>query len=76
MKASVESVQPEIASPGSFRPVLSLWALVLFGLAFVGPTVPYTFFGVGSVKAQGHFALVYLMAMSLQTGGFRRKLSV
>src|SRR5579872_5584538 len=48
---------------GSFRPVLSLWALVLFGLAFVGPTAPYTFFGVGSVKSHGHFALVYLIAM-------------
>ena len=51
------------AAPGSFRPVLSLWALVLFGLAFVGPTAPYTFFGVGSVKSHGHFALVYLIAM-------------
>ena len=50
-------------APGSFRPVLSLWALVLFGLAFVGPTAPYTFFGVGSVKSHGHFALVYLIAM-------------
>jgi putrescine importer len=46
-----------------FKPVLSLWALVLFGLAFVGPTAPYTFFGVGSVKSHGHFALVYLIAM-------------
>jgi amino acid transporter len=51
------------AAPGGFRPVLSLWALVLFGLAFVGPTAPYTFFGVGSVKSHGHFALVYLFAM-------------
>jgi putrescine importer len=51
------------AQPTSFRPVLSLWALVLFGLAFVGPTAPYTFFGVGSVKSHGHFALVYLIAM-------------
>ena len=47
----------------TFKPVLSLWALVLFGLAFVGPTAPYTFFGVGSVKSHGHFALVYLIAM-------------
>jgi putrescine importer len=51
------------AQATSFRPVLSLWALVLFGLAFVGPTAPYTFFGVGSVKSHGHFALVYLIAM-------------
>jgi amino acid transporter len=48
---------------GRFKPVLSLWALVLFGLAFVGPTAPYTFFGVGSVQSRGHFALVYLIAM-------------
>lgn len=45
------------------KPVLSLRALVLFGLAFVGPTAPYTFFGVGAVKSQGHFAMVYLIAM-------------
>ncbi len=45
------------------RPVLSLWALVLFGLAFVGPTAPYTFFGVGAVQSHGHFAMVYLVAM-------------
>ena len=37
------------------RPVLSLGALVLFGLAFVGPTAPYTFFGVGAVQSHGHF---------------------
>ncbi len=45
------------------KPVLSLWALVLFGLAFIGPTAPYTFFGVGAVRAHGHFATVYLIAM-------------
>jgi putrescine importer len=45
------------------RPVLSLWALVLFGIAFVGPTAPYTFFGVGAVQSHGHFAMVYLVAM-------------
>jgi amino acid transporter len=48
---------------GAFKPVLSLWALVLFGLAFVGPTAPYSFFGVGAAKSHGHFALVYLIAM-------------
>jgi amino acid transporter len=50
------------SAPG-FKPVLSLSALVLFGLAFVGPTAPYTFFGVGAVQSHGHFALVYLIAM-------------
>jgi putrescine importer len=46
-----------------FKPVLSLRALILFGLAFVGPTAPYTFFGVGAVQSRGHFALVYLIAL-------------
>lgn len=66
MNAARHSIQPDTNAAGSrqaFRPVLSLWALVLFGLAFVGPTAPYTFFGVGSVKSHGHFALVYLIAM-------------
>ena len=67
METPAQPVQSEpattAAAPGSFRPVLSLWALVLFGLAFVGPTAPYTFFGVGSVKSHGHFALVYLIGM-------------
>jgi putrescine importer len=51
-------------SQSGLKPVLSLWALVLFGLAFVGPTAPYTFFGVGAVQSRGHFALVYLIAMA------------
>jgi putrescine importer len=65
MDAASSSAQPTsgVAAGQSFKPVLSLWALVLFGLAFVGPTAPYTFFGVGSVKSHGHFALVYLIAM-------------
>jgi putrescine importer len=67
METPAQPMQREPAAtapaPGGFRPVLSLWALVLFGLAFVGPTAPYTFFGVGSVKSHGHFALVYLIAM-------------
>jgi amino acid transporter len=65
MKAAARATpSPSGAAAGqTFKPVLSLWALVLFGLAFVGPTAPYTFFGVGSVKSHGHFALVYLIAM-------------
>jgi amino acid transporter len=62
--ARLTASETAVASPREgFRPVLSLWALVLFGLAFVGPTAPYTFFGVGAVKSHGHFALVYLIAM-------------
>ena len=66
MKTANHSAQPAAGAanaPQGFKPVLSLWALVLFGLAFVGPTAPFTFFGVGSVKSHGHFALVYLIAM-------------
>ena len=66
----METINPSTPAEASeangargFKPVLSVWALVLFGLAFVGPTAPYTFFGVGSVKSHGHFALVYLIAM-------------
>lgn len=51
------------SSPSRFRPVLSLWALVLFGLAFVGVTAPYTYFGIGAAQSGGHFASVYLIAL-------------
>src|SRR5208283_2269936 len=68
---SNNATAPSSGSPGGssakpqsgLKPVLSLWALVLFGLAFVGPTAPYTFFGVGAVQSRGHFTLVYLIAM-------------
>ncbi len=49
-------------SPPAFRRVLSLTALLCFGIAFVGPTAPYTFFGIGSGKSHGHLALVYVIA--------------
>jgi len=60
---SAEAAGSHAGSSQTFKPVLSLWALVLFGLAFVGPTAPYTFFGVGAVESHGHFAMVYLIAM-------------
>lgn len=47
----------------SFKRVLSLRDLILFGLAFVGPTAPYSMFGIATVKSHGHLALVYLIAM-------------
>lgn len=68
-KATVNELKDGETDAGSgngsaaFKPVLSLGALVLFGLAFVGPTAPYTFFGVGAVESRGHFALVYLIAL-------------
>ena len=46
-----------------FKRVLTLRDLVIFGLAFVGPTAPYSMFGIASVKSQGHLPLVYLIAM-------------
>ena len=48
---------------GGFKRVLTLWDLVLFGLAFVGPTAPYSMFGIATVKSHGHLPLVYLIAM-------------
>lgn len=63
INGSTPAVKSAANGARGFKPVLSVWALVLFGLAFVGPTAPYTFFGVGSVKSHGHFALVYLIAM-------------
>jgi amino acid transporter len=65
---SIESkpgaVTPDTPPNGAgFKRVLSLWDLVLFGLAFVGPTAPYSMFGIATVKSQGHLPLVYLLAM-------------
>lgn len=51
------------ATSGEFKRVLSLRDLVIFGLAFVGPTAPYSMFGIASVKSHGHLPLVYLIAM-------------
>jgi putrescine importer len=50
-------------SGGGFKRVLSLRDLVVFGIAFVGPTAPYSMFGLATVKSQGHLPLVYLIAM-------------
>jgi amino acid transporter len=48
---------------GSLKRVLSLRDLVLFGLAFVGPTAPYSMYGIATVRSGGHLPLVYLIAM-------------
>jgi putrescine importer len=62
--SSVNPVQASVATAASgFRRVLSLWDLVLFGIAFVTPTAPYAMFGVATVKSNGHLPLVYLIAM-------------
>ncbi len=57
----LDSVAP---AASGFRRVLSLWDLVLFGVAFVTPTAPYAMFGVATVKSNGHLPLVYLIAMA------------
>ncbi|HZN12504.1 MAG TPA: APC family permease [Blastocatellia bacterium] len=51
------------AAGGSFRRVLSLRDLVLFGMAFIGPTAPYSMYGIATVKSRGHLPLVYAVAM-------------
>src|SRR5215510_11233180 len=48
---------------GGFRRVLSLRDLILFGLAFIGPTAPYSMYGIATVKSHGHLSLVYALAM-------------
>ena len=61
--ATAEFQDPSQPPSGRLKRVLSLWDLVLFGLAFVGPTAPYSMFGIATVKSQGHLPLVYLIAM-------------
>ncbi len=53
----------EPAAEGGFKRVLSLWDLVIFGLAFIGPTAPYSMYGIATVKSNGHLPLVYSLAM-------------
>ena len=61
--SSVHSSVSQAPTGGSFRRVLSLWDLVLFGIAFVSPTAPYALFGIVADKSNGHVPLVYLVAM-------------
>jgi putrescine importer len=56
-------ITPAQVSQGRFKRVLSFWDLVLFGIAFVGPTAPYAMYGIATVKSQGHLPLVYFIAM-------------
>lgn len=51
------------AAEGGFKRVLSLWDLIIFGLAFIGPTAPYSMYGIATVKSHGHLPLVYAVAM-------------
>ena len=61
--SSVQSSVSQAPASGSFKRVLSLWDLVLFGIAFVSPTAPYALFGIVADKSNGHVPLVYLVAM-------------
>jgi amino acid transporter len=49
--------------PGGLKRVLTLADLILFGLAFVGPTAPYSMYGIATARSEGHLPLVYLLAM-------------
>lgn len=62
-ESGVRNPVPSQGPEHGFKRVLSLRDLVLFGLAFVGPTAPYSMFGIATVKSHGHLALVYLIAM-------------
>ena len=75
MTTVTEQGTPRRAGTPGFKRVLSLWDLVLFGLAFVGPTAPYSMFGIGTVKSLGHLPLVYgiaMVAMSLTAISYGR----
>ncbi len=60
---AINETESATAGTGAFKRVLTQWDLVLFGLAFVGPTAPYSMFGIATVKSHGHLPLVYLIAM-------------
>lgn len=47
----------------SFRPILGLPGLILFGIAFITPTAPFPVFGIVSSVSRGHMALAYVFAM-------------
>ena len=51
------------SAAGGFRRVLSLRDLVLFGIAFIGPTAPYSMFGIATVKSQRASAAGVSVAM-------------
>jgi putrescine importer len=53
----------ETSGSGGLKRVLTLSDLILFGLAFVGPTAPYSMYGIATVRSSGHLPLVYLLAM-------------
>ncbi|MCI0422865.1 MAG: APC family permease [Acidobacteria bacterium] len=61
---SANSTLAPSTTSGSFKRVLSLRDLVLFGIAFVSPTAPYALFGIVTEKSNGHIPLVYLIAMT------------
>ena len=49
--------------PASFKRILTLGHLILFGVTFVGPTAPFPMFGIVSSASRGHMALSYAIAM-------------
>lgn len=63
MSSSITQEAPDVTQ-GQFKRVLTLWDLVLFGIAFVGPTAPYSLYGIATVKSNGHLPLVYLIALT------------
>lgn len=51
----------------TFKRMMGLWSLVLFGITFVGPTAPFPMFGIVSSVSKGHMALCYLLGMAAMT---------
>jgi amino acid transporter len=67
------------APPRQLKRIMSLGQLVLFGIAFVGPTAPFPMFGIVDTVSHGHMALAYtvgMLAMIITAYGYGKMSSV
>jgi putrescine importer len=62
MTAPADS-QTSISEGPRLRRVLSLWDLIAYGIIYISPLAPATFFGVLSRRSNGHAATCILLAM-------------
>ena len=55
--------QKSISEDPRLRRVLSLWDLIAYGIIYISPLAPATFFGVLTRRSHGHAATCILLAM-------------
>jgi amino acid transporter len=55
--------QQSISEGPRLRRVLSLWDLIAYGIVYISPLAPATFFGVLTRRSNGHAATCILLAM-------------